>query len=228
MRIHPRTEPRPSRFMAVALMGVFALTAACDSPSEPTPGTDGMATFQMNVTGSQAQAVALFAGGEVAFDEEGPPMTAEQVAKAEIWISRIYLVGGGQGQVDLFVAEDEEDWQYLDLMQLHAGEELEIVAATDIPEGEYGQLRFEVAEVAVTLAEGYEFAGGEARSTMVPSGFLRVNLHGDMLVAQEGETVVVLADFDLSRSFAFQGPPSAPFGVIIKPVLFQEIDRTVE
>jgi hypothetical protein len=163
----------------------------------------------------------------VAFDEEGPPMTAEQVASAEVWISRIYLVGGGQGQVDLFVAEDEADWKHLDLMGLHAGDELEVVAETEVPEGGYGQLRLVVERVEVELAEGYSFADGEARSAMVPSGSLRVNLHGD-LQFEEGDSVVLLGDFDLSRSFAFQGPPSAPFGVIVKPVLFQEIDREVE
>lgn len=209
----------------LAVAGMFFLTAACsDSPSQAS----GDATFQVVVTGSSAQMMlsAFQTDDRIAFDEHGEtPMTGENVASAEVTISRVYLVGGDQGQVDLF--NDSENPKVIDLMQLvnDPGVEIEFTDPVPVPDGAYGQLRLVVDEVTVELAGDAEFAdGSQVKQAMLPSGFLRINLHDD-LQFEGDETVVLLADFEMTRSFAFQGPPSAPMGVILKPVLFQEIDR---
>lgn len=208
---------------AMTLAGALAFATGCDSPSDP--GSDGTGTFQMSVTGSSAQSAAFFGGEAVATDQhEGSPMTGEQVESAVVLISRIYLVGDEHGEVDIFLEEDEAEWMELDLMEFH-GSDLEVeLFEAEVPEGEYGQLRFVVETAEVTLSGDNTFADGNTSAAMVPSGFLRVNLHGDLEIDEEND-LILLADFDLSRSFAFQGPPSSPMGVIIKPVLFQEVAR---
>lgn len=200
---------------ALVLSGFLLLAAGCDST--PSGSAGGDATFQLQVTGAL--------GSSAVSANQETPMSAEQVAMAEIWVSRIYLVGGGDGHVDLFVADEENGTLYLNLMELHEGVEVELTDAVPVPEDRYGQLRLVVDEALVTLAEGYTFSdGSNERVATVPSGFLRVNLNSD-LVIEGGEEIVVLADFDVSRSFVFQGPPAAPLGVNIKPVLFQEVAR---
>ncbi len=207
---------------ALSLVGFLLLAAGCDSsPSD----TSGDATFQVQLTGApgagSVSALQVAGYGPTAAQET--PMSAQQVSMAEVWISQIYLVGGGDGHVDLFVAD--EDLLYFDLMELHEGIEVQLTDQVPVPEDRYGQLRLVVDSAHVTLAEGYTFSDDSYdKAATVPSGFLRVNLNGD-LVIEGGEEVVVLVDFDLSRSFTFQGPPQAPMGVQIKPVLFHEVAR---
>ncbi len=210
---------------ALVLSGFLILAAGCDST--PSGSAGGDATFQLQVTGASGSSAvsAMQMAGDVHTANQETPMSAEQVAMAEIWVSRIYLVGGGDGHVDLFVADEENGALYLNLMALDDGVEVELTDPIPVPEDRYGQLRLVVDEALVTLAEGYTFSdGSNERVATVPSDFLRVNLNGD-LVIEGGEEIVVLADFDVSRSFVFQGPPAAPLGVNIKPVLFQEVAR---
>jgi hypothetical protein len=152
----------------------------------------------------------------------------EAIESAEVTISRVYLTGGGQGQVDLF--HDTENPHHLDLLDLQGGITFDLTGEVEIPEGNYGQLRFDVDAATLVLAEGYSFAGGASEIALtVPSGFFRVLLHGEededdesgTIVVEEGVTTVVLVDFDVAASFVFQGPPTSPIGVHFKPVLKQ-------
>jgi hypothetical protein len=224
------TSGRSLRAVAagLALTGILTATVACDSTTGPSAGD---AQFQILLTGaSSASGSALLAGALLepaagaTFDETlESPAQFHQVSMAEVWISQVYLVGGGHGRVDLFVAEDEGDLFYMDLMQLGENDEIELTDAVSVPEGRYGQLRVEVDSAHVTLAGDMTFADGSGdRPAMVPSGFLRINLNGDLQL-EGGEESVLLADFDLSRSFVFQGPPTAPLDVLMTPVLFQEV-----
>ncbi len=216
----------PRRLAAALVLGGFLiLGAGCDST--PSGSAGGDATFQLQVTGASGSSAisAMQMAGDAHIANQETPMSAEQVDMAEVWISRIYLVGGGEGHVDLFVADEENGPLHLDLMELHEGVDVTLTDPVPVPEDRYGQLRLVVDDARVTLAEGYTFSDGSyEKAATVPSGFLRVNLNGD-LVIEGGEEIVVLADFDLSRSFVFQGPPAAPLGVNIKPVLFQEVAR---
>ena len=115
-------------------------------------------------------------------------------------------------------------------MGLQEGVTFDLTGEVPIPEGSYGQLRFVVDEAHIALNEGFTFSDGSSeRSLTVPSGFFRVILHGEedeeddsgSLVFEGGETEIVLVDFDVSRSFVFQGPPDSPKGVRFKPVLKQ-------
>lgn len=153
----------------------------------------------------------------------------EAIASAEVSISRIYLTGGGgDGYVDLF--NDQVSPHQIDLLGLQDGVTFDLTGEVPIPEGSYGQLRFVVDVANIVLEDGFTFSDDSSeKSLKVPSGFFRVILHGEEdegddsgnLVFEGGETEVVLVDFDVSRSFVFQGPLDSPNGVHFKPVLKQ-------
>lgn len=202
-----RTLPR----VGLALAALLAFTvAACDS--SPTNSAEGDASIQILMT----------------------DYPLEDIESAEVTITRVYLVGGGQAPFDLFQAEDEEDaWTY-DLLELQDGVTAELTDLVDVPAGTYGQLRFEIASAVVTLEEGSTFGNGEqSMEAMVPSGSVAVNLKGatvgedGSLTLPEGEATVVTIDFDVEESFVFQGPPEAATGVTVLPVL-REISRTID
>ena len=196
---------------ALALAALFVLTPGC-SDSDPTGADAGEARIQVLLT----------------------DFPLEAIEAADVWISEIYLVGGGQGRVTLF--QDTEAPQHFDLLELQ-DTEVELFDPVPVPEGNYGQLRFVVSSARITLVDGYTFSDGtDEKEIFVPSGSIRVNLRGvddpegeneeaGSLDLVGGETVVVLVDFDVSKSFVFTGPPTSPNGVLFKPVL-KEMWRT--
>jgi hypothetical protein len=204
-RFQPHARAR--RLAAIAIpVGLALVIAACDSDAS---GPEGEGRIQVMLT----------------------DFPLEAIASAEVTISRVYLTGGGEGHVDLF--NDAENPHVFDVLDLQSGVTLDLTGEVDIPEGSYGQLRFVVDDAHLTLEDGYAFAGGAAEMDLtVPSGFFRVLLHGEIdeedesgtILIEEGETTVVLVDFDVAASFVFQGPPDAPTGVHFKPVLKQILD----
>lgn len=214
-----RTSLFATMILAVAVMG-------CSSDAATAPEGDAEGRLSLMITGSPALDPTSSAVGsaEEPARSEGP-VQRTQVERAEIWVSDIYLVGGGETPVFLFEASGSDDLLYLDLMDLGEGVEIELLGPIPVPEGRYGQLRFSVAEAWVHLAPGFSFANGSTETqAMIPSGFLRVNLNDDLSIEGDEETLLLL-DFALERSFVFQGPPWAPRGVLIRPVLFHESAR---
>jgi len=210
----------------LAMAAMLLATTACDSPAGPAGGD---ATFQVLLTGSSGSSTSasfnLMSGS--AMSEEESPAQFSQVESVEVWISNIHLVGGGHGRVDIFVAENEGDRIYLDLMDLSSADAISLTDEVPVPEDRFGQLRLGVDEVRVTLADGMTFSDGLAYKGKVPGDFLRINLNGDLQI-EGGDTMVLVAEWDLSTSLAFQGPPGAPMDVIVKPVLFYEVARNNE
>ncbi len=187
---------------AALVLTLLALIPACDSPT----GSGQDARVQILLT----------------------DFPLEAIASAHATISRVYLTGGGSGHVDLF--NDLDTPHEIELLELQDGVTFDLTGEIPVPEGSYGQLRFVVDEAHISLHEGYEFSDGSSEMGFtVPSGFFRVILHGEegegddsgSIVLEGGETEVVLVDFDVSRSFVFQGPPESPDGVRFKPVLKQ-------
>jgi hypothetical protein len=217
---------RAMRCLGIALAASLPALAGCDGDSPSAASGDS--TFQVLLTGAPGASSALASGVVVEHEHDQTPATGDRVAAAEVWISQMYLVGGGQGRVDLFVAEDEGDRLHLDLMDLAVGVEIELTNEIPVPEDRYGQLRLVVDSAHVTLREDYMFADGlQDRPATVPSEELRVNLNPEFQV-EGGESHILLMDFELSRGFAFQGPPVAAHGVIVKPVLFQQVGHQVQ
>ena len=128
----------------------------------------------------------------------------EEVESAVIWVSRVSIVG------DAGIRIISSDTASYDLLALQHGVTAYLGSA-EIPVGTYNQLRLIVDSARVTLKAPTTFTSGSSSAVMkVPSGStsgLKVNL-GNVSVVP-GETVL-LVDFDVSRSFVFQGPPGGP------------------
>jgi hypothetical protein len=143
---------------------------------------------------------------------------SDKIASAVVRISRAYLVPAGEdggGFETIFDGPPEE----YDLLTLRDGVR-ELLASTDIPEGEYAQLRLVVDEAEIELVEGLSFAdGSQSRALFVPSGMqtgIKVAFSEPLVI--DGETSL-LVDFDVDQNFVFQGPEAAPHGVLFTPVL---------
>jgi len=138
----------------------------------------------------------------------------EEVESAVIWMSGVSVLGEDGGTH--IISTDTASY---DLLALQHGVTAALGSA-DIPVGTYSQLRLIVDSAEVTLKAPVTFTSGSATASLkVPSGStsgLKVNLGGVSVVP--GETVLVV-DFDVSRSFVFQGPPGGPKSAIFKPVI---------
>lgn len=140
---------------------------------------------------------------------------APAIASAEVWVSKVYLVGGDSARI---VVSDTP--QSFDLLQLQGGV-VALLGSVTIPAGDYAQLRLVVDSARLTLDSGFTFADGTTSKMMkVPSGAqtgIKVDFGGAVHV-DPGHTDLVI-DFDVSRNFVFTGPPSGPFGVLFTPTL---------
>ncbi len=137
----------------------------------------------------------------------------EEVESAVIWTSGVSVVGEDGIQL---ISTDTATY---DLLALQGGVTAALGSA-EIPVGTYNQLRLMVDSARVTLKSPITFTSGSPTAVLkVPSGSqsgLKVNLAGVEVVP--GETVL-LVDFDVSRSFVFQGPPGGPKSASFKPVI---------
>lgn len=158
---------------------------------------------------------------------------SDMIASAEVWISHVYLQGGGDdtadetGRVDLF--NDPETPLHFDLLTLQDGITADLTGLVEVEAGLYRGLRLVVDRARVTLVEGLSFLDGTDTATlMVPSGNqsgIKVMLNGE-IDAAEGESTTLTVDFDVDRNFVIQGGrgQSAIRGILFTPVLL-ELDR---
>ena len=141
---------------------------------------------------------------------------SDDIQSATIWVSQVALF---PGPVILSSAEAS-----FGLLTLQNGVTVEL-ADQEVPTGNYTQPRLIVDSARVVLAPGKTFSDGSTTASLrVPSGSesgLKVNFGGRVSVTS-GETVLLI-DFDVSRSFVFQGPPGSPNGVSFKPVLHASV-----
>jgi len=137
----------------------------------------------------------------------------EEVESAMIWVSGVSVIGDNGSYV---ISSDTASYELLDLQHGVTA----YLGSMEIPVGNYNQLRLIVDSARVTLKAPVTFTSGSSSELMkVPSGStsgLKVNL-GNVRVVP-GETVL-LVDFDVSRSFVFQGPPGGPKSASFKPVI---------
>ena len=142
----------------------------------------------------------------------------DYVQSAVVWISKVYLIGGGDTTGAKFTITSTAA-QY-DLLSLQNGVTAALGTAT-IPVGSYSQMRFVVDSARITLKAPLTFPGGSASKILtVPSGQqtgVKVNFATPVSIVP-GETILV-ADFDVSRSFVFTGAVGSPTGALFKPVL---------
>ena len=114
-----------------------------------------------------------------------------------------------------------------------------MLADAEIEAGSYAQLRLTVESASVALIEGYAFNDGSTeKDLVVPSG-AQTGIKLLLGVADgedEGEDggglditddMILVVDFDVSRSYVIQGDPETPAGidgVLFKPTLRVVVD----
>ncbi len=192
---------RKSRFTIWAAAAAIAASAFACSESSPT-GAAATASLTVKLTDS--------------------PIA--NVQSAEVWISKVYLIGGTDTTGIRYTIESTPD--SFDLLSLQGGVTA-LLGTETIPVGDYTQLRMIVDSAVVTLKPPLTFGDGStSKSVKVPSGMqtgIKVSFDSAVHVAP-GETILVV-DFDVSRNFVFTGPPSAPHGVIFTPVLHATVQN---
>lgn len=166
-------------------------------------------------------------------DSTGPDDTArvrvlltdapsDMLDSAWVWISHIYLVGGGSddavpdtvdtdepdlpaGRVDLY--NDPTSPLLFDLLTLRDGVTADLTGEVPVDARNYQGLRFVVDSTRVVLAEGYTFEDGSTISSMkVPSGQqsgIKVKLR-DILSPDEDDLLTLTVDFDVDENFNIQ------------------------
>ena len=153
---------------------------------------------------------------------------ADIIAKADVWISQVYLQGGGDDDTDgggrVVLFENSEEPLHFDLLTLQDGVTADLTGFVNVDAGSYQGLRLVVDSARVTLIEGVTFADGTDNATLfVPSGSqsgIKVKLD-DLVVVAEGESVSILVDFDVYDNFVIQGEhgPGGVRSIIFTPSL---------
>ena len=167
----------------------------------------------------------------------------DMLDSAHVWISRIYLVGGGgsvpdtidadtvdtgAGKIDLF--NDSQAPLLFDLLQLQDGVTADLTGLIDVDPTTYRGLRFVVDSARVTLAEGLTFEDGTRDGVLrIPSGGssgIKVKID-DVLHVTEDETLVVTVDFDVNENFVIQTnhQTGEVRSVLFRPVLREKHRR---
>jgi len=159
----------------------------------------------------------------------------EELDSAIVWISRVYLQGGGglqpdtaapdtvssKGRVDLF--HDAQHPLRFDLLKLRAGITADLTGPSEVDAGLYQGLRFVVDSARVWLAQGLAFEDGSRNGTLkVPSGQasgIKVKLD-DVIRAEAGDTTRITVDFDVDENFVIQRNPQTG---AVKKVLFTPV-----
>lgn len=177
---------------ALGAVAIVALAAACGSTSAPGAG---QLTVQLS-------------------DSPTPNVQTAYVA-----ISRVYLIGGSDTTGPRYTI-DSTPHEVYNLLGFQNGITATLGSAT-IPVGTYSQMRIVVDSGIVVLSPGFRFSDGTtSKALSVPSGMetgVKVVLDTPIQVTP-GQTVLV-ADFDVSRSFVLTGPPTLPVGAIFQPVI---------
>lgn len=160
----------------------------------------------------------------------------EELDSALVWISRIYLQGGGgeepdtaagdqgpmSGRVDLYNRPDAP--LVFDLLKLRDGVTADLTGEAEVDAGLYQGLRFVVDSARVYLADGVTFEDGSSFGTLkIPSGHesgIKVRLD-DVIRAEEDQVLTLTVDFDVDDNFRIirSGPGSSVKQVLFTPVL---------
>jgi len=151
----------------------------------------------------------------------------EYVEAAMVDIGPVELVPADGGP-HILLSEDGTDGP-VNLLDLQNAATM-LLADAEIDEGSYSQLRLIVESASVELIDGYSFVGGgNVQDLKIPSGAqtgiklkLRDENGGPLVMAGD---MVLVVDFDVSRSFVIQGNPETPAG--IKSMSFKPTLRVV-
>ena len=160
---------------------------------------------------------------------------SDVIAKADVWISQVYLQGGGDGTEEgsgrVILFENTDEPLHYELLTLRDGVTADLTGFVSVDVGTYQSVRFVVDSARVTLIEGVTFEDGTDNATLfVPSGSqsgIKVKLD-DVIEAGEGESVTIVVDFDVDANFVIQGDhgPGGVRRILFTPTLKEWGRRT--
>lgn len=138
------------------------------------------------------------------------------LASAEVEILEIYMQGSSDAAGERVVLYD--GGETFDLLTLRDGVTELLAEGVVVPAGNYSQLRIVVGEASITTAGGaaYSTAAGTLNCPSCSQSGLKINLPGGS-VRLEGDSNVLLVDFDVSQSFGHQAGASGRW--VMHPVL---------
>lgn len=148
---------------------------------------------------------------------------SDMLDSAQVWISRIYLQGGGGSRPDTTTADtatadtatadrvdlfnDPASPREYDLLTLRDSLEADVTGLVPVSAGTYQALRLVVDSARVTLKNGYSFPDGTTSAVlMTPSADtsgIKVKL-SDVLVVDDGQNITVTVDFNVDANFVVQ------------------------
>ena len=151
------------------------------------------------------------------------------VGTLEIWVTdappeydieSIYVT---VSQIDIHRAGDEEEGEWLsieitgdnpfDLLQLQASDLEELLAEAEVDVGRYTQIRLTFGTVDITMGDG-----SEPPEFVLPSGELKF-VHPFEIF--DGETTILLLDFDVDKSIVETGADKIIFKPVVKLIIEQ-------
>jgi Domain of unknown function (DUF4382) len=135
---------------------------------------------------------------------------------AEVQIEEIYLQGSSDDGSDRIVLYD--GGETFDLLTLTDGVTELLAEGVVVPAGNYSQLRVVVGEASITTEGGdtYSTGGGSLQCPSCSQSGLKINLPGGS-VRLEGDSNILLVDFDVAQSFGHQAGGSGRW--VMHPVL---------
>jgi len=105
-----------------------------------------------------------------------------------------------------------------DLLQLQAQDLEALLATEEVTAGKYTQIRMTIEKVEVTLGDG------EPQEATLPSGKLKFVRPFEVV---DGETTIILLDFDASKSVVVTGAgKDGEAKIIVKPVVKLSVQQT--
>jgi hypothetical protein len=203
-----------NRFDAATRAATGVLLAATLAACGDTVGVGGVARVEVHLTDAPI----------------------DYIAEAMVDIGEVILVPADEGD-HVVLSEDGTDGP-VNLLDLQDAATT-LLADAEVEAASYAQLRLIVESASVTLADGYEFNDGSTEKELfVPSGaqtgikLILGPAEGD--ADEDGgldvnDDVVLVLDFDVSRSFVIQGNPNTPagiFGMHFKPTIRVVADAT--
>lgn len=144
------------------------------------------------------------------------PFPTDQVAEANVTISKIEARKAGETEGNPFIVLSEEELSF-NLLDLTNGITANLVN-TEVPEGSYNLFRLYIKSANIVLKDGRNF------DMFVPSGSqtgIKIFVEPEIVVAG-GLSAELLLDFDVSQSFVVLGNDQTPAGIkgfIFKPVI---------
>ncbi len=171
------------------------------SPTTSLPSSQTTSSPQVSTTTSSPY--IAHAGFLEILVTDAPPEKTVTAIVVTVDSIEVHMPGAADDDTNSWITTTLSSNNTFDLLQLQGREEL--LARATLDAGKYTQMRMEIPSVVVS------FSDGTTQDATLPSGTLRLVQPFEII---EGETTVLLFDFDAAQSLTFAGE-----NALFKPVI---------